>query len=80
MFKKMTPEGLEAPLSGLSANIRDRSRRLCHAGILLLDVGRRASQGYEEDQLVARFSQIEGYRCLSLMRAFGVVKCQWALA
>ena len=51
MFKKMTPEGLEAPLSGLSANIRDRSRRLCHAGILLLDVGRRASQGYEEDQL-----------------------------
>ena len=30
--------------------------------------------------LVARFSQIEGYRCLSLMRAFGVVKCQWALA
>jgi ABC-type oligopeptide transport system ATPase subunit len=30
--------------------------------------------------LVARFSQIEGYRCLSLMRAFGVVKCQLALA
>ena len=30
--------------------------------------------------LVARFSQIDGYRCLSLMRAFGVVKCQLALA
>jgi hypothetical protein len=30
--------------------------------------------------LVARFSQIEGYRCLSLIRAFGVVKCQLALA
>jgi MFS family permease len=30
--------------------------------------------------LVARFSQIEGYRCLSLTRAFGVVKCQLALA
>src|SRR5947209_15295812 len=29
--------------------------------------------------LVARFSQIEGYRCLSLMRALGVVKCQFAL-
>jgi hypothetical protein len=25
--------------------------RLCHAGISLLDVGRRASQGHEEDQL-----------------------------
>ena len=31
-------------------------------------------------QLVARFSQIDGYRCLSLMRASGVVKCQLALA
>jgi hypothetical protein len=30
--------------------------------------------------LVARFSQIAGYRCLSLIRAFGVVKCQLALA
>ena len=29
--------------------------------------------------LVARFSQIEGYRCLSLTRAFGVVKCQLAV-
>ena len=32
-----------------------------------------------EKRLVARFSQIEGYRCLSLMRALGVVKCQFAL-
>src|SRR5262249_11084465 len=30
-------------------------------------------------RLVARFSQIEGYRCLSLMRALGVVKCQFGL-
>jgi hypothetical protein len=30
--------------------------------------------------VVARFIQIEGYRCLSLMRAVGVVKCQLALA
>ena len=29
--------------------------------------------------LVARFSQIEGYKCLSLTRALGVVKCQLAL-
>src|SRR5450631_2348587 len=31
-------------------------------------------------RLVARFIQIEGYRCLSLMRALGVVKCQFAVA
>ena len=31
-------------------------------------------------RLVAQFSQIDGYRCLSLMRASGVVKCQLALA
>ena len=31
-------------------------------------------------RLVAQFSQIDGYRCLSLMRACGVVKCQLALA
>jgi hypothetical protein len=31
-------------------------------------------------RLVARFIQIEGYRCLSLMRASGVVNCQFALA
>jgi hypothetical protein len=30
--------------------------------------------------LVARFDQIDGYRCLSLMRALGVVKRQLALA
>jgi len=31
-------------------------------------------------ELVARFSQIEGYKCLSLTRALDVVKCQLALA
>jgi hypothetical protein len=31
------------------------------------------------EALVARFSQIEGYRCLSLTRALGVVKCQLAV-
>src|SRR6476620_11256624 len=31
-------------------------------------------------KLVARFSQIEGYKCLSLTRALDVVKCQLALA
>ena len=33
-----------------------------------------------DPDLVARFGQIEGYKCLSLARAFGVVKCQSALA
>src|SRR6476619_1455270 len=33
-----------------------------------------------EGELVARFSQIEGYKCLSLTRALDVVKCQLALA
>ena len=32
------------------------------------------------EHLVAQFSQIAGYRCLSLMRALAVVKCQSALA
>jgi len=32
------------------------------------------------DNLVARFNQIDGYRCLSLMRAPAVVNCQSALA
>ncbi len=31
-------------------------------------------------ELVARFSQIDGYRCLSLIRASAVVNCQSALA
>src|SRR5215831_16043479 len=42
----------------------------------------RVPQGFADfaaGTLVARFSQIEGYRCLSLMRALGVVKCQFAL-
>jgi hypothetical protein len=40
----------------------------------------RGKTGRNKTGLVARFSQIEGYRCLSLMRALGVVKCQLALA
>src|SRR6476660_8383338 len=40
----------------------------------LLDIRRRGIG------LVARFSQIEGYKCLSLTRALDVVKCQLALA
>jgi hypothetical protein len=34
----------------------------------------------ETHNLVARFNQIDGYRCLSLVRALAVVKCQSALA
>jgi sporulation protein YlmC with PRC-barrel domain len=33
-----------------------------------------------KDWLVRRFSQIDGYRCLSLIRALAVVNCQSALA
>ena len=45
----------------------------------IASVGARSSK-IRPRSLVARFSQIDGYRCLSLMRAFGVVKCQLALA
>ena len=31
-------------------------------------------------ELVRQFSQIDGYRCLSLIRALAVVNCQSALA
>jgi NAD(P)-dependent dehydrogenase (short-subunit alcohol dehydrogenase family) len=49
-------------------------RRLaCHR---TRDAGRRRLDG----ALVGRFSQIAGYRWLSLIRAFGVVKYQLALA
>ena len=41
---------------------------------------KRPAEGRSARRLVARFSQIDGYRCLSLMRACGVVKCQLALA
>jgi hypothetical protein len=37
------------------------------------------SLAYRSSELVARFSQIEGYKCLSLPRALDVVKCQLAL-
>jgi thiaminase/transcriptional activator TenA len=59
------------PRHGLSAPLHD----------LFLGVAK--AEGYEEILacvLVARFSQIDGYRCLSFMRASGVVKCQLALA
>ncbi len=35
---------------------------------------------HEGEGLVPRFSQIDGYRCLSLIRASAVVNCQSALA
>ena len=35
--------------------------------------------GPADNCTVARFSQIEGYKCLSLTRALNVVKCQLAL-
>jgi hypothetical protein len=47
---------------------------------LALPIGYLHSDKKGRNSLVARFSQIDGYRCLSLMRASGVVKCQLALA
>ena len=45
---------------------------------------RRPSAGWRirkpVERLVRRFSQIDGYRCLSLIRALAVVNCQSALA
>src|SRR5262245_34569316 len=45
----------------------------------MINVSRATCEAYGGKVLVARFSQIEGYRCLSLMRALGVVKCQFGL-
>src|SRR6476620_7956075 len=46
-----------------------------------LSVERYSGEGRPERyaELVARFSQIEGYKCLSLTRALDVVECQLAL-
>jgi hypothetical protein len=41
--------------------------------------GRSGTGEYTAARLVARFSQIEGYKCFSLTRALDVVKCQLAL-
>ncbi len=43
------------------------------------DLRRQADVFTDLVELVARFSQIEGYKCLSLTRALDVVKCQLAL-
>jgi hypothetical protein len=56
------------PKGGLGQVIR--TKQVAH----IVDL--RTNPGY----LVARFSQIEGYKCLSLTRALDVVKCQLALA
>src|SRR6266567_5291996 len=46
---------------------------------ICLQVLERELSGGKAFLLVARFSQIDGYRCLSLTRALEVVKCQSAL-
>jgi hypothetical protein len=45
----------------------------------LARTGRRRLWDFPDERLVARFSQIEGYKCFSLTRALDVVKCQLAL-
>jgi transposase len=50
-----------------------------HTWTYKLDKAASYDSNFENAELVGRFSQIEGYRCLSLMRALGVVNCQLAL-
>jgi hypothetical protein len=59
------------PISGASADRKWMLDAFAECMQAVRDPGKR---------LVARFSQIEGYRCLSLTRAFGVAKCQFAVA
>jgi len=63
--KQLVEEGVEAVLS--------RKQPARPAVLPIFD-------GEKEAKLVGRFSQIDGYRCLSLMRALSVVNCQSALA
>jgi hypothetical protein len=41
--------------------------------------GREPKAAASRCRLAGRFSQIDGWRCLSLTRALGAVKCQLAL-
>src|SRR5215470_5241520 len=74
------------PLKKLSPD-RDRLLQLLHrwrkeavqAGRTIKRIAVAYEAGRDGFWLVARFSQIEGYRCLSLMRAVEVVKCQLAV-
>ena len=57
-------------------------QRLCFLGCRpeCPDDVKHKREGWRDKRLVARFNQIEGYRCFNLTRAVGVVKCQLALA
>jgi hypothetical protein len=74
------------PFKLIWKSIRDRTIHFdIFDALKIIDIPTRLLNNDEEvtfcrGRLVARFSQIEGYRCLSLMRAFVVVKCQLAFA
>src|SRR5664279_4395379 len=72
MLTRLNPEAVRSPkvLEDLERQVMERVRKECP------DVEWVNSYAI----LVARFSQIDGYRCLSLIRASVVVNCQSALA
>jgi len=53
---------------------------LCTYEVACDDIADLRTTEARAEQLVRRFSQIDGYRCLSLIRALAVVNCQSALA
>jgi Mrp family chromosome partitioning ATPase len=66
-----------ASLAGQTALLIDGDLR---RSSLATTAGSADTVGLIEIMLVRRFSQIDGYRCLSLIRALAVVNCQSALA
>src|SRR5713226_7569885 len=77
LFAGMIEFGLSQQLSDIVTVTDARMERILRrAGWPLRRIGEPRKLG---STLVARFIQIEGYRCLSLIRAFWVVNCQLAL-
>ena len=72
--------GHTAWMGALNRAIDDHAFGKAHLGALFERLGPDTLDVHADGRLVAQFSQIDGYRCLSLMRASGVVKCQLALA
>jgi nucleotidyltransferase/DNA polymerase involved in DNA repair len=72
-------------LSGNSLNVRQREKDVANnvgqtKAVRDLSSPLLQVQALAAPLLVRRFSQIDGYRCLSLIRALAVVNCQSALA
>jgi hypothetical protein len=87
LLRRPIPGGASHPRSGYSVALGSPVDPPTHALILdaaeLVVAAEKARRdliaGKGDIALVARFSQIEGYKCFSLTRALDVVKCQLAL-